>query len=202
MVVALGPHPARPASHLSPAGDNRAVVTIPAFVWRGGVVRRALTLGGSVGLCLGVLAWLDSGFWLTGVIVFVVVGAFYGTWMARRMTKYWPQWVDLAADERVSVVSAARTGGQLAEARLAPALVTYVRGLHAAAEDARPLRWVVIVVLIVAIGTAVWDVVLGTWGNAIVSAVYLFALMIEILWWPKRQKTLLDNADRAARPRP
>lgn len=75
-------------------------------------------------------------------------------------------------------------------------------GLHAAARDARPLRWVIVVVLVVAIGTAVWDLVLGTWGNAIVSAVYLFALMIEILWWPKRQKTLLDNANRAAQPRP
>lgn len=178
------------------------MVTIPAFVWHHGVVHRALTLGGSVGLCLGGLAWLDSGFWLTGVIVCVVVGVFYGIWMARRMTKYWPQSVDLGADERVSVVAAARTGGQLTDARLAPALVTYVRGLHAAAEDARPLRWVFIVVLVVAIGTAVWDAMLGTWGNAIVSAVYLIALMVETLWWPKRQKMLLGNADRAARPRP
>jgi hypothetical protein len=53
------------------------VVTVPAFVWRGGFFRRALIVGGSVGIALGALAWLDSGFLLSGVIVLVIVGVFY-----------------------------------------------------------------------------------------------------------------------------
>jgi len=57
------------------------VVTVPAFVWRGGFFRRALIVGGSVGIALGALAWLDSGFLLSGVIVLVIVGVFYAIWM-------------------------------------------------------------------------------------------------------------------------
>ena len=48
------------------------------------------------------------------------------------------------------------------------------------------------------IGTAAWDAVFGTWGNAIASAVYLVLLLFELFWWPKRQRQLLGNADRAA----
>jgi len=40
--------------------------------------------------------------------------------------------------------------------------------------------------------------VFGTWGNAVASAIYLVLLLIELFWWPKRQKLLLTNADRAA----
>lgn len=40
------------------------MVTVPAFVWQGGFIRRALVIGGAVGLFLGALAWLDSGFLL------------------------------------------------------------------------------------------------------------------------------------------
>jgi hypothetical protein len=53
-------------------------------------------------------------------------------------------------------------------------------------------------VLVVGVGTAAWDAVFGTWGNAAASAIYLVLLLIELFWWPKRQKLLLTNADRAA----
>lgn len=66
------------------------MVTVPAFAWRGGVVRRALTVGPAVGLFLGVLAWLDSSLVAAGLAVLVIVGTFYGIWMARRMQRYWP----------------------------------------------------------------------------------------------------------------
>ncbi|MDG4668987.1 hypothetical protein [Mycobacterium sp. 236(2023)] len=174
------------------------MVTIPAPVWRYGFAVRAVVLGGSAGGCLGVLAWLDSGFWITGVIVLVVVGAFYGTWMARRMTKYWPNSVELSGGERVAVVDAARSGEPVGDERLAQSVAAYARGLHTAAGDSRMLRWVVAVVLVVAIGTAVWDGFFGSWGNLIASAVYLAALLVEVFWWPRRQRDLLANADRAA----
>jgi predicted small integral membrane protein len=66
------------------------VVAVPAFVWRGGFARRALTIGATVGIALGAQAWLDSGFLLSGVIVLVVIGVFFGIWMSRRMNRYWP----------------------------------------------------------------------------------------------------------------
>ena len=53
-------------------------------------------------------------------------------------------------------------------------------------------------VLIVAVGSAVWDTAFGSWGNAIASAIYLVMLAVEVFWWPKRQRQLLANADRAA----
>ena len=155
-------------------------------------------MGNAVGIGLGAMAWLDSGFLLSGVIVLVVVGAFYGIWMARRMARYWPGAKQLSGDERVTVVRAARRGERIDDARLAKAVIDYSSGMHAAAETARPFRWLLIVVLVVAVGTAVWDAVFGSWGNAIASGIYLVLLAIEVLWWPKRQAQLLTNVDRAA----
>jgi hypothetical protein len=174
------------------------MVTVPALVWRGGFLRRALIIGGTAGIGLGALAWLDSGFLLAGVVVFIVVGAFYGIWMSRRMARYWPGSKDLTDDERVTVVQAARHGKRIGDARLAQPVIDYSRALHAAADTARPLRWLLVFVLVVAVGTAVWDAAFGSWGNAVVSAIYLTALIVELFWWPKKQKQLLANADRAA----
>ncbi len=174
------------------------MVTVPAFVWRGGAALRALLTGGVVGVCLGVLAWLDSGQAIAGLIVLVVVGSFYGIWMARRMARYWPGSKELTGSERVCVVRAARRGVAVTDARLAEPVGDYAAGLHAAAEAARPLRWLLAVVLVVAVATTAWDAVFGSWGNAVASGIYLVALLVEVLWWPRRQVELLANADRAA----
>ena len=177
---------------------NQSVVTIPAFVWRGGSVPRVVIIGGCAGLVSGALAWLDSGVPAVGGIVLTVVGVFYGTWMARRMARYWPQSRSLTGEQRVEVVRAARRGDRIGDPRLAEDVRAYARGLHAAAREARPLRWLLVIVLVVASGVAVWDAVFGSWGNAVASAIYLVALMFELFWWPKRQQSLLINADRAA----
>jgi hypothetical protein len=174
------------------------MVTVPAFVWRGGFLSRALTVGGAVGIALGAMAWLDSGFVLSGVIVLVIIGVFYGIWMPRRMARYWPGAKQLGGDDRVTVVSTVRRGESVGDARLAQAVVDYSSGMRAAAEKARPFRWLLIFVLVVAVGTAVWDGVFGSWGNAAASAIYLVLLFIELFWWPKRQQQLLANAGRAA----
>jgi len=174
------------------------VVTIPAAAWRGDFAVRALTVGPIVGLCLGGLAWLDSGFWLSAVIVFVVVGALYGVMMARRMARYWPGARDLTAQQRVAVARAVRRGDAVEDARLSRPVIDYRDGLHAAAETGWWIRWLLIFVLVVAVATAVWDWQYGSWGNAIASAIYLMALLVEIFWMPKYQRRLLANADRAA----
>jgi hypothetical protein len=174
------------------------VVTVPAFVWRGGFFRRALIIGGAVGIALGALAWLDSGFLLSGIIVLVIVGVFYGIWMPRRMARYWPGAKQLTGEERVTVVRTARSGERIGNARLAHAVVDYSSGMRAAAERARPFRWLLILILVVAVGTAAWDAVFGSWGNAVASGIYLVLLFIELFWWPKRRERLLTNSDRAA----
>ncbi|MGV0742638.1 hypothetical protein [Mycolicibacterium sp. XJ870] len=153
--------------------------------------------GTSAGLFFGVLAWLDSGFFLAGVVVLVIVGVFYGIWMARRMVRYWPAAKRLGGPDRIAVVRAARQGERLDDPRLAQAVVDYTRGMHAAAETARPLRWVLVIVLGVAVVTAVWDAAFGSIGNAVVSCIYLALLAIELFWWPKKQAQLLANCDRA-----
>ena len=50
------------------------VLTVPAFVWRGGFLSRAVLTGVAAGVTLGALAWLDSGLWLSGVCVLVIAG--------------------------------------------------------------------------------------------------------------------------------
>lgn len=159
---------------------------------------RALTVGIPTGLVLGLLSYLDSGFVITGAIVFVVVGSFYGIWMTRRMARYWPESEGLSGDERVTVVSAARRGKRVDAERLAGPLVAYVQGLHAATEKAGKWRWLIVAVLVVAAGTAIWDGVYGSWGSLIASIIYLAAVVVELFWWPSWLAGLLANADRAA----
>jgi hypothetical protein len=174
------------------------MVTVPALVWRYGSVVRGLILGLGVGAPLAALAWLDSGMWPSALLVLVILVIFYGIWMSRRMARYWPGAENLSGEDRVTVVRAARHGRPIGDVRLAQSVIDYVRGLHAAAENGRPFRWVLPIVLVVGIGTAAWDAVFGSWGNAIASAIYLVLLLLELFWWPKRQEQLLVNADRAA----
>ncbi|MBP2452649.1 hypothetical protein [Mycolicibacterium lutetiense] len=173
------------------------MVTVPAFVWRSGFWGRALMIGGSVGLVLGVLSWLDSGFWISGVLVLVIVGTFYGVWMARRMARYWPMSERLTGSDRVRVVAAARRGEQIDDPRLVEAARDYGRGVYEAATAGRPFRWLLPLVLVVAAASALWDAVSGSVGNAVVSVVYLAALVLELVWWPKRQAQLLANVRQA-----
>jgi hypothetical protein len=174
------------------------VVTVPAFVWRGGALRRAVTLGAAIGIALGAMAWIDSGLLLGGIIAFVITGVVYGTLMHRRMARYWPGAKQLSGEDRVTVVRTARRGARIGDPRLAQAVDDYGQGLHAAVEEARPFRWLVPLVLVVAVGTAVWDAAFGSWGNAVASCIYFVALLVELFWWPKRRDELLANADGAA----
>jgi len=174
------------------------VVTVPAFVWRGGSFRRALIVGSFLGIVLGVMAWIDSGLLLAGILTVFVTGIIYGIWIPRRMARYWPGAKQLSGEDRVTVARTARRGGRIADPQLAPAVIDYSKGMHSAAEQAKPYRWVVPLVLVVSIATAVWDSIFGTWGNAIASVIYLVAFLVELFWWPKRRDELLANSDRAA----
>jgi uncharacterized membrane protein len=174
------------------------MVTVPAFVWRGGFFRRALTIGVAVGFFLAAMAWIDSGFLLGAVIAFVITGVLYGILMPRRMARYWPGAKQLSGEERVTVVRTVRRGERIDDARLTQAVADYSQGLHAAAEEARPFRWLVPLVLVVAVATAVYDAVFGSWGNVVASCIYLVLFVLELSWWPKRRARLLANADRAA----
>ena len=114
------------------------------------------------------------------------------------MARYWPGAKELSGEDRVTVVRTARRGERIGDVHLTQAVVDYSQGMHAAADKARPFRWVVPLVLVVGVGTAAWDAVFGSWGNAVASGIYLVLLLIELFWWPKRRERLLANADRAA----
>lgn len=176
------------------------MITIPAFVWRWGPVGRALITGAAVGFGLGVLAWVDSGLLAAGLSVFVVVGVGYGVWTSRRMRRFWPAAAQLCGSDRVAVVRAVRSGHPISEARLAPSATEYCDGLHAAAAATGPVRWLLPAVLVVALAAAFWDSMFGSWGNLVVSAVYLGLLGVEVWWWPRHRDRLLANADQACRP--
>jgi hypothetical protein len=173
------------------------MVTVPAVAWRGGFLRRGLTVGVPVGIVLGALAWIDSGILLGGVMAAVVTGLIYGISMPRRMNRYWPDARVLSGDDRVTVVRAARRGERIGDARLAQPVVDYSQGLHEAAEAARPFRWLMPLVLVVAVAAAAYDAVFGSWGNVVVSVIYFVAFLVELFWWPKRRDQLLENVDRA-----
>ncbi len=174
------------------------MVTVPAFVWRFGFLDRAVTMGLGFALPLAALAWIDSGVWFAAIIVVVILVPCYGFWMARRMSRFWPEAVRLSSEDRVAVAQTARRGEALDESRLAQPVIEYSRGLHASAEKAVPFRWLVWLVLTVGVGVALWDNVFGTAGNGIASSLYVLLLLLELFWWPRQQRQLLANADRAA----
>jgi hypothetical protein len=157
-----------------------------------------VTVGGALGIALAALAWIDSGFLLSAVIVLVITGVFYGIWMHRRMARYWPGARNLSGAERVAVARSARRGERISDVGLAQAVIDYSRGMRAAAERARPFRWLVPLVLVVAVAIAIWDGVFGTWGNAVASGIYVVLLLLELFWWQKQREQLLANAGRAA----
>src|SRR4051794_27876034 len=113
------------------------MVTLPAMVWRSGSIRRGATIGVCAGLFFGTLAVLDSGTLIAGLIVLVVMGVCSGVVMARRMARYWPGADTLSGQARVEVVNAVRHGEGIGDPVLAPAVVDYSRGLHAAADSVR-----------------------------------------------------------------
>src|ERR1700712_4029487 len=139
------------------------MVTLPAIAWHGGSVRRGATIGVCPGLFLGALAVLDSETLIAGLVVFVVMGVASGLVMARRMARYWPGADTLSGAARVEVVNAVRHGERIADPALAPAVIDYGRGLHAAADDIRGWRWVIVFALVVAIAMSLWDAVSGSW---------------------------------------
>jgi hypothetical protein len=173
------------------------MVTVPAFVWRYGAVGRGVILGAAAGVFLGVLAWLDSGAFLVGVIAFAALFVLYGGWMSRRMTRRWPGAARLTGAEREIVARAARSGTRVKDPALAPALADYRDGLHEAAHQGRWFRWLIWFVLLVSLASAVYDGIFGSWGNLAASAIYLVLLLGEMFWWPPRLRQLLANADRA-----
>lgn len=138
-------------------------------------------MGSAVGIALGAMAWIDSGLLLGGFITLVVTGVFYGIWINRRMRRYWPGARELAGEDRGRVARTARRGERIGDAHLAQAVIDYSQGMRAAAENERPFRWLVPLVLVVAVATAAWDAVFGSWGNAVASFIYLVLLLLELL---------------------
>ncbi|MFS0898983.1 hypothetical protein [Mycolicibacterium litorale] len=173
-------------------------MTVPATGWRGGVLTRGLVIGATTGLFFGALALLDSGLLAVGAIVFVVTGAVLGGWTVRRMNRFWPGSAGFTGAERVAIVRAARRGYRVDDPRLAAGVVEYSAGLRAAAERLHPYRWVVWLVIVVALGTAAWDAVAGSVRETAASCVYLGLLAIDLFWWPARRRELLLNAALAA----
>jgi hypothetical protein len=173
------------------------VVTAWATVWRGGPVARAVLLGVVVGVLLGAQALLDSGMWLAAAIVAVVTGAALGPLAALRMSRYWPGATDFTGADRVRIVRAARRGYPIDDERLARGVVDYSAGLRAAVGKTHIYRWVIGLVLAVALGMAVFDAVTGSIRDTVASCVYLGLLAIELFWWPTRQRELLLNSGLA-----
>jgi hypothetical protein len=154
-------------------------------------------VGFCIGLFFGLLTWLDAGMLAAGAVVFGVLGVSSGLWMSRRMARFWPGADDLTSVQRVTVVATVRRGAHPRDPALAPAVLDYSRGLHAAAEKGKPWRWLIVVVLLVAVMMALWDAVMGSVGNALASLIYLVLVGLELSWWPNRRAELLTNADRA-----
>ncbi len=173
------------------------MLTVPAFVWRGGAVTRAVIVGLGVGVFLGLLAWLDSRLWFAALIVLAIMTLFYGVWLGRRMVRYWPGASALTGEQRERVAGVAHWGGRIGDPALAQPVVDFADGMHKAAEQGRPFRWVLPLVLAVGVGVAVWDSVFGSTRDMIASLLYLVLMAVELFWWPGRRDRLLDNADRA-----
>lgn len=175
------------------------MIAVPAAAWRGSRWYRGCVTGVPIGLFFGALAWLDSGIPLSGAVVAVVLGAAFGVWMSRRMSRYWPGADALSPADRVRVVRAARRGRSVA-APLSNSLIDYRQGLHAVAADGAQsgIRWVLWLILAAAAAMALYDSLFGSVRDAVASAVYLGLLVFEIVGWPAFRDRVLATVDKAA----
>lgn len=173
------------------------MVALPAWVWRFGRIVAALIAGLALGVFVALLAWIGSDSILPALVVLVVTTLVRAAFMARWMFKYWPGAGALTGPERVAVVRAARSGRDIGDASLAPGVVEYSRALHAAARRSRWWRWLILLLGVVALGTAIADTIYSPVREVVVSWLYFAFFPIEAWWWPRRQARLLANADRA-----
>ncbi|MBO0676441.1 hypothetical protein JRC04_03070 [Mycolicibacterium sp. S2-37] len=165
-----------------------------ATVWRGGPAVRTLLLAVGIGVFLGALALLDSGMPLAAILVAVITGAVLGPLTESRLRHYWPGAAAFTGAERVQIVRAARRGYPVDGDRLARGVIDYSTGLRAAADRENTYRWVIWLVLAVALAIAVYDAASGSVRDTVASCVYLGLLAIELFWWPSRRRELLLNS--------
>jgi hypothetical protein len=173
------------------------MIAIPAWVWRFGLIVRALIAGLALGVFVGLLAWIGSDSAAPALVVCVFVTLVHGAFMARWMSKYWPGAKDLSGPDRVALVRAARSGRGIGDPRLAHGVIEYSRALHTAAGRFRLWWWLIALLGVVALGTAIADTIYAPVREAVVSWLYFAFFPIEAWWWPRRQARLLANADRA-----
>jgi len=173
------------------------VVAIPAWVWRGGRVFRAVTVGLSVGVFFGALGWAESGS-VAALLAIVVSGPLvFGIPISRRMARFWPGAAKLVGADRATVVRATRRGQEIDEPRLAHAVIEYGSGLRQAQEQGRRYRWVMPLVAILSLVLAVTDSFSGSIRLALVSWLWVAIVVAELVWWPRKQVGLLSNAEWA-----
>jgi hypothetical protein len=173
------------------------MILVPAWVWRGGPVYRAVFAGLPIGIFLAALVFAESGVLLGALIVFAVIGVFSGVTVARQMGRAWPAATGLRPDERVAVSSAVRRGQPIADTRLAPAAVEYARALRVAGQQTRRGQWLVSVGGAAVLVLAVIDSFVATPRVAAVSWLIVVIFAAEIFWWPRVRDRLLVNAERA-----
>ncbi|WP_156688252.1 hypothetical protein [Mycobacterium sp. Marseille-P9652] len=172
------------------------MLLVPAWVWRGGPIYRAVCAGVPSGVFVAALVFAESGVPLGALVAFVVMGIFTGIATARRMGTAWPSASGLRPGQRVAVSSAVRRGRGIADATLAPAAIEYARALLDAGEQARRREWVLWVGGAAMLVFAVIDSVWGTFRLAAVSWLVVALFAVEILWWPRARNRLLANAHR------
>jgi hypothetical protein len=178
-------------------GNNQPVVVIPAWVWRGGPVFRAVGVGLAVGVFFGALGIAESGS-VAALVALVALGpVIFGIPMARRMAHFWPGARALSGQDRVAVVRATRRGDTIGETSLAHAVIEYGSGLRDAHDHARRYRWVIPFVAALSLTLALTDSFFGSIRLAVVSWLWVAIIVVELLWWPGKRADLLSNAARA-----
>ncbi|MFJ9709860.1 hypothetical protein [Streptomyces sp. NPDC101234] len=177
------------------------MVLVPGRLWRWGPVGRAAGAGLGAGVLFGAFVLVESAAWAGAVVVFVVLGVYYGIRVARRMDRLRPAARDMKGADRAAVVHAARGGGTVADPRLVPAVVEYAGAPHRAAEEDRQRRWVVVSVTVFAAALAVHDTLtgsIGSIGETVASWLVVALFLGDLLWWPHSRARLPARADRAA----
>jgi hypothetical protein len=178
-------------------GHNLSVVVIPAWVWRGGPVFRAVVVGLAVGVFFGALGFAESGS-VAALVALVALGPFvFGIPMARRMARFWPGAKMLSGEDRVAVVRATRHGHNVDETFRVRAVIEYGSGLREAHDQARRYRWVIPFVAALSLILALTDSFFGSIRLALVSWLWVAIIVVELSWWPRKLAALLSNAGRA-----
>jgi len=162
-----------------------------------GQLSPALRTGVVAGAVLGLIHFALGGSTIDAIVQGIGFGLFFGLMTAFRMRRGWPGSEQLQAADRAQVSGIVQRGDEVEDARLAPAVLTYVAFVRRKQEDERRQQWVLWLFSALTVAWAVTKSFGGSTRQAVVSWALVALWAVILVVRPHQQARRATKASRA-----